>query len=90
MKEGHLLSTAGVPRSEMRKTRDNLKKSSAQNLRSLKTGVIQNLSASVLFIISFPGLDEDLADAKNEDFFISYKTWKEDHYRDTINQKVSG
>ena len=90
MKEGHLLSTAGVPRSEMMKTRDNLKKSSAQNLRSLKTGVIQNLSASVLFIISFPGLDEDLAEAIDEDFFNSYKTWKEDHYRDTINQKVSG
>ena len=40
MKEGHLLSTAGVPRSEMRKTRDILKKLSAQNLRSLKTRVI--------------------------------------------------
>ena len=34
------------------------------------------------------GLDEDLAEAIDEEFYNSYKTWKDDNLRDTINQKV--
>ena len=33
-------------------------------------------------------MDEDLAEAIDEEFYNSYKTWKDDHFQDTVNQKV--
>ena len=33
-------------------------------------------------------MDEDLAEAIDEEFYDSYKTWKDDHFQDTVNQKV--
>ena len=33
-------------------------------------------------------MDEDLAEAIYEEFYDSYKTWKDDHFQDTVNQKV--
>ena len=33
-------------------------------------------------------MDEDLAEAIYEEFYNSYKTWKDDHFQDTVNQKV--
>ena len=37
---------------------------------------------------SSSGMDEDLAEAIDEEFYNSYKTWKDDHSKDTVNQKV--
>ena len=33
-------------------------------------------------------MDEDLAEAIDEEFYNFYKTWKDDHSQDTVNQKV--
>ena len=43
--------------------------------------------SNTLVIIS-SGMDEDLAEAIDEEFYNSYKTWKDDHSKDTVNQKV--
>ena len=45
---------------------------------------------SLFMIIIFLGLDEDFAEAVDEEFYNSYKTWKDDNSHDTINQKVKG
>ena len=41
-----------------------------------------------MLVIISEGMDEDLAEAIDEEFYNSYKTWKDDHFQDTVNQRV--
>ena len=43
---------------------------------------------SNILVIIFSGMDEDLAEAIDEEFYNSYKTWKDDHFQDTVNQRI--
>ena len=47
--------------------------------------MILNMLVCFIFV---SGLDEALAEAIDDEFYNSYKTWKEDHSRDSTDQKV--
>ena len=82
----------GVQRTGTEKDRDDLNRIITKELR--KTGnrgesfFVTNFSLSVL-IVDIQGLDEELAEAVDRDFYEHYDTWKMDHPSASTKQQVN-